>query len=336
MLKCPACHQRVLGSDLVTGVCSHCGQNLAGTGGSSWQFQKKSGEPTSDTIDPFTVSGAAAGEPAPGRSDQTIVSDEISESKQESLREAARSEQKKAVAEASRATKAEVLAVADRATSAEKVALDEKEKAVAATEQEKKAKVLALAAEKEAVKQRETADKQRQIAVNERLKAEASQKLEEQAKLAAVEAAKPEEKAKVAAIASEKVAVAEREKAVLAKQQEEYEAYLSKIGLAASQIDKNAFDAAREVLTTCKPELRNWEWGRLMHLCSQSERAFDAQSPLSPRRQSRREPLRHGRLEWTGQNLRSPVRTSPPHSQARRRLCERRRLLTRWAIPGDR
>ena len=186
-----------------------------------------------------------------------------------------RTEQKKAVAEA------------DRATSAEKVALDEKEKAVAATEQEKKAKVLALAAEQEAVKQRETADKQRQIAVTERMKAEASQKLEEQAKLAAVEAAKQEEKAKVAAIASEKaaiasekVAVAEREKAVLAKQQEEYEAYISKIGLAASQIDKNAFDAAREVLTTCKPELRNWEWGRLMHLCSQSERAFDAQSPL--------------------------------------------------------
>lgn len=207
-----------------------------------------------------------------------------------------RSEQTKAVAEAVRATNAEGVAVmeadratkaegeavkeATRATNAEKVALDEKAKAVAATEEEKKAKVLALAAEKEAVKQRMTADTQRQIAVAERLKAEESQKLEEQAKLAAVEAAKQEEAAKVAAIASQQVAVAEREKAELAKQKEEYEAYISKIGLAASQIDKNAFDAAREVLKTCKPELRNWEWGRLMHLCSQSERSFDAQSPL--------------------------------------------------------
>ena len=193
-----------------------------------------------------------------------------------------RKEQKLAVAEAKRATKAEEVAVkeATRATKAEIVALDEKAKAVTAAEEEKKAKILALAAEKEAIRQREATETQRKIAVTERMKAEASQKLEEKAKLAAVEAAKQEEMAKVAAIASEKIAVAEREKAELAKQKEEYEAYISKIGLAASQIDKNAFDAAREVLKTCKPELRNWEWGRLMYLCSQSERSFDAQSPL--------------------------------------------------------
>ena len=174
------------------------------------------------------------------------------------------------------------IAVTERMKAEDSQKLEEKAKlaAVEAAQQEEKAKLLALAAEKEAVKQKETADAQRKIAVTERMKAEASQKLEEKAKLAAVEAAKKEEMAKVAAIASEKVAVAEREKAELAKQKEEYEAYISKIGLAASQIDKNAFDAAREVLKTCKPELRNWEWGRLMHLCSQSERSFDAQSPL--------------------------------------------------------
>ena len=165
-----------------------------------------------------------------------------------------RQEQKKAVAEAV------------RATSAEKVALHEKLKAEIATEQEKQAKLLAVAAEKDAVQQREAAEAQRQIAVAERMKAVDAQQLEEQAK--------------VAAIASEKVAVEEREKAELAKQKEEYESYISKIGLAASQIEKNAFDPAREVLLTCKPELQNWEWGRLMHLCSQSERSFDAQSPL--------------------------------------------------------
>jgi len=193
-----------------------------------------------------------------------------------------RTEQQKALAEAVRATNAEKLAVAeaDRATNAEKVALNEKSKAEAAAEEEKKAKIVAIAAEKEAVKQRETADAQRKIAVAERMKAESAAEEERKAKLAAEESQKKEEKAKLAAIAAEKEAVAQREKAELAKQKEEYEAYISKIGLAASQIDKNAFDAAREVLDTCKPELRNWEWGRLMHLCSQSKRTFDAQSPL--------------------------------------------------------
>ncbi|WP_010585257.1 WD40 domain-containing protein [Schlesneria paludicola] len=151
-----------------------------------------------------------------------------------------RAEQQKAVAEAI------------RATNAEKVALAEKSKAMVAAEQEKKAKVQAIAAEK--------------VAVAHQLKAEEAQKLEE--------------KAKNAAIAAEEVAVVERTKAEAAKLQEEYEAYISKIGLAASLIDKNAFDVARTTLSTCKPELRNWEWGRLMHLCSQSIRAFDAHSPL--------------------------------------------------------
>ncbi len=179
-----------------------------------------------------------------------------------------RTEQQKAVAEAV------------RATNAEQVALNEKSKAEAAAEEEKKAKIVAIAAEKEAVKQREAADAQRQIAVAERMKAEAAAEEERKAKLAAEESQKKEEKAKFAAIEAEKEAVAQREKAELAKEKEEYESYISKIGLAASQIDKNAFDAAREVLKTCKPELRNWEWGRLMHLCSQSERSFAAQSPL--------------------------------------------------------
>ena len=228
-----------------------------------------------------------------------------------------RAEQKKAVAEAARATieadratAAEGLAKAEarRASTAEQVAVGEKVKAEAAAEQEKQAKLQAIIAEKEAVKQREAADAQRMVAVAERKKAEAARALEEQAKiaalqaqkqeakarqaavesakkeevakLAAVEAAMQEAKAKETAIAAERVAVAEREKAIEAKQKEEYESYISKIGLAASQIDKNAFDAARKVLESCQPKLRNWEWGRLMHLCSQSVRAFEATVPL--------------------------------------------------------
>ena len=172
-----------------------------------------------------------------------------------------RAEQQKALAEAKRATKAEGDALVQR-----DIAQGERDKATAAAKQEEIAKNEALQAQQVAESERKKADEQRMVAVAERMKAE--------------EAKTKEEKAKLVAIQAEKVAVAEREKAELAKQKEEYESYISKIGLAASQIDKNAFDAAREVLDTCKPELRNWEWGRLMHLCSQSTRSFDAQSPL--------------------------------------------------------
>lgn len=73
-------------------------------------------------------------------------------------------------------------------------------------------------------------------------------------------------------------------KAIKSKKEEEYSAYIARIGLAASQIEKNAFDAARKELRECKPELRHWEWGRLMFLCSQEVRTFkgkgESSSPL--------------------------------------------------------
>ncbi len=200
-----------------------------------------------------------------------------------------RTEQQKAVAEATRANLAEKDALKQR-----DIAQDERDKATEATKQEIIAKTAAeksekdaviarddavmaknaaVASEKKAIAAREAAVAAEKVAVAERMKSEAAKVKEEQAKLAAIESEK-------AAVTAEKVAVAERKKAEEAKVKEEYESYISKIGLAASQIDKNAFDAAREVLSTCKPELRNWEWGRLMHLCSQSTRSFDAKAPL--------------------------------------------------------
>lgn len=96
----------------------------------------------------------------------------------------------------------------------------------------------------------------------------------------ALKAKKQEEIAKAQAVLDRDAAVTAKQLEEIAKADAEYEAYISKIGLAASQIDKNAFDAARDVLDSCKPDLRNWEWGRLMYLCSQSERDFDAKTPL--------------------------------------------------------
>ena len=86
-------------------------------------------------------------------------------------------------------------------------------------------------------------------------------------------AAKKEELAKIEATSA-------RDEAILQERRAEYEAYISKIGLAASQIDKNAFNAARKVLEGCKPELRNWEWGRLDYLCNQRKKVTEAIDPV--------------------------------------------------------
>lgn len=140
----------------------------------------------------------------------------------------------------------------------------------------------AVAARDEAVKSKEQEVIAKKEALNDRDKAR-------EAERTAIEAQKQEAIAKAQAevdrdnaVAAEKQALEAQKKEALAKADALYEAYISKIGLAASQIDKSAFDAAREVLKSCSPELRNWEWGRLMYLCSQSERDFvsDTKAPL--------------------------------------------------------
>ncbi len=148
---------------------------------------------------------------------------------------------------------------ADNARKAEGIAKSEKKAADEARDQEKDAKQQALAAKDEAEKKRleaETAQKQEAVA---RQEAVVSRDLAEKKRQEAEEARKQEE---------------------LAKRAEEYEAYIARIGLAAAKINENAFETARELLNGCKPELRNWEWGRLMHLCSQSVQTFSARAPL--------------------------------------------------------
>jgi hypothetical protein len=71
-----------------------------------------------------------------------------------------------------------------------------------------------------------------------------------------------------------------RQETEKAKEREEYEAYIAEIGLAAAKINDNAFDFARELLEQSKPELRNWEWGRLMHLTQLGEANFPAGAPV--------------------------------------------------------
>ncbi len=134
-------------------------------------------------------------------------------------------------------------------------------------------KDLAVVAEKEAVRQKDIADTQRQEAVRQKDIADTQrQRAEEQTEIAVAERQRAEEQTAIA--------VEQRRLAEAAKQAEEYEAYVARIGLAAAKIQDNAYDYARDLLQQCKPELRNWEWGRLMHLCQLSAAAYDAAGPV--------------------------------------------------------
>jgi len=131
-----------------------------------------------------------------------------------------------------------------------------------------------------AVQERKKADQARAQEVIARDKAVAAkEKAEEAQRLEAVALVKEKAALKDAEIAREDAELS-RDKALAAKKAEEYEAYIARIGLAAAKIDENAFESAIQLLKGCPEELRNWEWGRLMHLCSQSSRTFDAQAPV--------------------------------------------------------
>jgi hypothetical protein len=127
---------------------------------------------------------------------------------------------------------------------------------------EKKAKDQEVIAKGEATKARKAEGEAR---VSEK-------KAKDQREIAKGEATKAR-KAEGEARIAEQEAKDQRDKA-------EYETYIALIGLAAAKIDENAFGHARELLGQCKPELRNWEWGRLMHICKQSVKDFDVGAPV--------------------------------------------------------
>lgn len=195
------------------------------------------------------------------------------------------------------------------------LAQENEKKAVASEAEAQKQKLIALNNEKEAVKQKAIAEdneKKAVVARNDALQAqkkEAAQRLlAVKAKDAALLAQKKEaeqrllaqenekkavaseaeaQKQKLIALANEKEAVKQkgiaddkRAEAVLAQKAEQYQAYIARIGLADAKIRENAFDAAITILQDCPAHLRNWEWGRLMHLCSQSIGTFDNKAPV--------------------------------------------------------
>lgn len=224
--------------------------------------------------------------------------------------EAAAIAEKKAKEEAEAAAIAEKKAK-DEAVKAQLAEAAERKKAVAAAIAEKKAKDEAVLAQKKAEeaaiaekKAKEAAVKAQLAEAEERKKAVIAQKKAEEAAIAekkakeaavkaqlaeaeerkkAVAAKEAEEKAKLAAIAAKDAAVKAQLAEAKARKEAVYQAYVASIGLADSQIRENAFDAALSVLedpARCPPELRNWEWGRLWHLCNQGKGTFNQNAPI--------------------------------------------------------
>ncbi len=168
----------------------------------------------------------------------------------------------------------------DKAVVARDEAVQSEAKAVEARKEEEIAKKDALDARDEEKVAREAAElaaEKEKIAKEEAVKSE----------IAAVEArdkeAQAKEEERVAKLAAEKArdrAIEAEKIAEQAKRDEEYEAYVARIGLANAKIEENAFDRARDLLEECAPKLRDWEWGRLAYLCQLSERTWSLAGPV--------------------------------------------------------
>ncbi len=121
----------------------------------------------------------------------------------------------------------------------------------------------------------------RDIAEQRRHAEEKARRDEETARKAAIAAKDEADLRRQEAVAAKEEADRQRDAALTAKRAEEYEAYVAQIGLAAAKVDDNAFSEAERLLSDCRQsEFRNWEWGRLWHLCQQSIENIPAEGPV--------------------------------------------------------
>ncbi len=143
-------------------------------------------------------------------------------------------------AEAERARIAEGIALEQRNLAERQSLIASQQKAIAEQQREEARKQTVIAQN-----ERAEAIRQKNIADDQRSKAQTAQRLAEEA-----------------------------------QKKEEYGAYVARIGLAAAKIEENAFDRAIALLEECPEHLRDWEWGRLKHLCTQEIRTYSANQPL--------------------------------------------------------
>ena len=79
------------------------------------------------------------------------------------------------------------------------------------------------------------------------------------------------------------------------------EGYRAKIGLAAKKIEDLRFDKAEELLASCPPSLRHWEWGRLLYLCRRADVTFRGHSGQVEALALGPEGKRAASGDWTGE-----------------------------------
>lgn len=146
----------------------------------------------------------------------------------------------------------------------------------------------AVVARQDAEHQRGIAEGQRKIAVEQKTEADNQRsRAEEQSTIAQKNEAEAKRQEKIAvgqtqeAVKQRNIAQEEERKATLAKQAEEYEKYIATIGLADAKINENAYDFALQLLNASDPKLRNWEWGRLEHLCQLGAATYKAGGPVN-------------------------------------------------------
>ncbi len=147
-------------------------------------------------------------------------------------------------------------------------------------EEARKQEKLAKNNEVEAKKQQGIAEKNEAEAKKQQMIAQTNEKKAIEQEGIAKKNADEALKQKNLADAQRLIAEEKRKEAEAAKEAEEYQSYIARIGLADARIRENAFDTAMQILNECPERLRNWEWGRLMHLCTLSKGSFDNGAPV--------------------------------------------------------
>jgi WD40 repeat protein/serine/threonine protein kinase len=156
----------------------------------------------------------------------------------------------------------------------------QRDEAVYQGEVAKKARGEAEVARTEAETQRDAAESARVRAVAAEAATKESLKAEQAALLAEAEQRQLAEQKQREAEEQRALADAARIAADKARADEEYSAYIARIGLTKVKLDENAFDRAESLLAECPEPLRDWEWGRLKYLTQLAQQTWRADAPL--------------------------------------------------------
>lgn len=203
--------------------------------------------------------------------------------------EEAKTQQMKAEANAKEAKKQEMIALTnlEEAKKQRMLAETNEVKAKANAEEAKKQQLLAEKNAEEAIKQEKLAKANELEAKKQQTIAQTNEKKAKENEAEAVKQKGIAEEQRQVAVKNEaeakkqrEIAEVKRKEAEQAREAEEYQSYIARIGLADAKIRENAFAAAEDILTACPEKLRNWEWGRLMHLCTRSVGSFNNGAPV--------------------------------------------------------